>query len=101
MTHAVWSPQAVLDLEEVAAYVAFHEGRPTTADRIVREVHALAELIATQPEMGSEKAELGRNCRSCSYKKRWMILYRPVTDGIDVVRFVDGQRDFDSLFPSI
>jgi plasmid stabilization system protein ParE len=98
MAHAIWSPEASLDLEEIALYIGIHDGRPTTADRIVRDVLELANLIATQPGMGASRPEFGSNCRAFSFENRWMILYRKAPDGIDVLRFVDATRDFDRLF---
>ena len=98
MPQANWSPQANLELEEVACYIAMHDGRPATADRIVREVHELYNLIVSQAEMGEARPEFGVGCRVFSFEKRWTILYRPVSDGIDVLRFVDGRRDYDHLF---
>ena len=96
--YANWSPEAKHDLEEVAFYIAFHDGRPATSERIVRDAHSLCDLIATQPEIGEGRPEFGERCRVFSFEKRWMILYRPTPHGIDVLRFVDGVRDFDRLF---
>lgn len=94
---AIWSPEAKKDLEEVAYYIAVQDYRPTTAERIVRDVAKLCDLIATQPEMGQSRPEFGERCRAFSFKGRWMILYRPSLNGIEVLRFVDGNRDFDRL----
>jgi plasmid stabilization system protein ParE len=97
MSQAIWSPEATLDLEEVALYIAVHDSRPATADRIVHEVHELCNLIATQPEMGASHPEFGIGCRTCSYKKRWIVVYRSAADGIKVLRFLDGTRDYNRL----
>jgi toxin ParE1/3/4 len=101
MSLAIWSPEATNELEEVAFYIAVQDGRPAIADRIVHDVHQLCNLIATQPEMGAARPEFGVGCRACSFKKRWMILYRKSDRGIEVLRFVDGKRDFDKLEWSI
>ena len=74
-----------------------HEGRPAIANRIVREVYELCNLIAANPEMGEPRASFGVGCRIFNYK-RWVIIYRPATEGIEVLRFVDGSRDYDQLF---
>lgn len=97
MPAAIWSPEAGLDLEQVAFHIAVHDGRPATADRIVREVHKLCDLIATQPEMGEAPPKLGPGLRVFSYK-RWMIVYRAVENSVEVLRFVDGARDYNQLF---
>jgi toxin ParE1/3/4 len=97
MSQATWSPEAEHDLEETAFYIAVKDGRSATADRIVREVHELCDLIATQPEMGESRPQFGTACRVFSFKRRWIILYRPVEDGIEVLRFLDGTRDYEKL----
>jgi toxin ParE1/3/4 len=98
MSHAIWSSEAEHDVEEIALYVAIQDGRPHTAVQIVGEIHELCELIATQPEMGEARSEFCVGCRVFPCKKRWIILYRPTEDGIQVLRVVDGTRDFEKLF---
>lgn len=98
MPRAIWAPEAESDLEEIAFYIALDEIRPATADRIVHGVRDLCELIATQPEMGERHPELCAGCRVFPYKHRWIVLYRPVEDGIQVLRLVDGTRDYARLF---
>jgi plasmid stabilization system protein ParE len=70
MPHAIWSEEAESDLENVAFYIAMQDARPATADRILREVRQLVDLIATQPEMGQARPEFGASCRAISYKHR-------------------------------
>jgi toxin ParE1/3/4 len=98
MARAAWSDEAINDLEEIAYYIGIHDGRPATAERIVNEVHQLANLIASQPHMGTARPEFGETCRVFSFEKRWVILFRPSDDGVDILRFVDGRRDYDRLF---
>lgn len=68
MPQAIWSPEAIAELEEIACYIAIHGGRPITAERLVREAHELTTLIATQPEMGAAHPELGEAYRVFSFK---------------------------------
>jgi plasmid stabilization system protein ParE len=98
MSHATWSPQAEKDLEGVAFYIAVKDARPSVADRIVHEAYELGELIATQPGMGESRPEFGAGCRVFPFKRRWLLLYHPSQDGIEVLRFVDGTRDYGKLF---
>ena len=97
MSQATWSPEAEHDLEEIALYIALKDARPATADRIVHEVHELCDLIATQPGMGESRPQFGAACRVFPFKRRWIILYRPAAGGIEVLRFVDGTRDYEKL----
>jgi toxin ParE1/3/4 len=95
---AIWSTEAERDLEEIAYYIGVHDARPVTAERLAREVHELCHLVATQPMMGERRPEFGANCRVVSFKRRWAVIYRPSVKGIQVVRIVDGIRDFSKLF---
>jgi len=40
---------------------------------------------------------LGDDVRVTSWK-RWVIVFRPAAHGIDVLRVVDGSRDWTKLF---
>lgn len=97
MPRAIWSDEAIDDLKQIAFYIGIHDDRPATAERIVNEVHQLANLIATQPKMGTARPEFGESCRVFSFEKRWVILFRTSSDGIDVLRFIDARRDYDRL----
>jgi toxin ParE1/3/4 len=98
MPEAVWSPEALRDAEDIAFYIGVQERRPVTAEKIVRGLNDLCNLIATQPAMGEARPELGVACRVFPYKKRWIVLYRPANEGIRVLRVVDATRDFNQLF---
>lgn|SRR5476651_1202431 len=100
MPQAIWSPEAERDAEDIAFYIGVQDGRPITAENVVRGLHELCNLIATQPAMGEAHSEFSMDCRIFPYKNRWIILYRPVDNGIQVMRVVDGSRDFDQLFPA-
>jgi plasmid stabilization system protein ParE len=54
-------------------------------------------LIAAQPEMGEARPQFGAACRVFSFKRQLIILYRPAIEGIEVLRFVDGTRDYERL----
>lgn len=98
MSDAIWAPQAQQDLAEIAYYIAVESARPATAERIIREAHDLANLIAANPEMGAARPEFGKNCRASALHKRWILLYRPAGSWIEVLRFVDAARDLNQLF---
>ena len=93
MPQVKWTSQAEGDLEEIAFYLAYQDGRPVTADRIVDDIRGAAELYATQPEMGTAAPELGEGIRTFSHK-RWVIIYEPIENGIRVRAIVDGARDY-------
>ena len=47
--------------------------------------------------MGTARPDLGEDLRVFSHK-RYVIVYRALADGIEVLRVVDGARDYPSLF---
>jgi plasmid stabilization system protein ParE len=47
--------------------------------------------------MGTARPDLGGDLRVFSHK-RYVIVYRALADGIEVLRVVDGARDYPSLF---
>ncbi len=98
MATCEWSPEAELDLEEIAFHIGVTDGRPSTAAKIVRECHDLCELIASHPFMGEAMSYLAEGLRGSSFKGRWLVLYRPAEQGIQVVRVLEGSRDFLTLF---
>jgi len=98
MPQAQWSLEAKADLIDVAYYLGVEQGKPLTADKIVDGALELANTIAGQPFLGQACSDLGEGYRIFPYKKRWIIIYRPIDDGIYIIRFINGSRDYDKLF---
>ena len=98
MAEVKWTSQAETDLEEIAFYIAFQDGRPITADNIVDEIRDKCRLYASQPEMGVPQADLGESIRSFTHK-RWVVLYDEIENGIRIRAVVDAARDYPNRFP--
>jgi len=97
MSLAEWTQDAVTDLEEIVVYIAIQDRRRETAKKIAQEIRDKADLYATQPEAGRDARELGEGIRTFTHK-RWVIIYREISASIEVLRIVDGSRDYDRLF---
>ena len=97
MAQALWTPRAEKHLEDIAYYIAVDDGRPITAEKIVREIQDKCELYARNPLMGEARPELGDKLRAFPHK-RWIIVYYPLDDGIVVEAVFDGARDYPRLF---
>ena len=97
MPRAHWTPDAETDLGEIAYAIAVADQRPITADRIIDEIRAKVDLYATQPSAGTLRKELGPDVRTFLHK-RYIIAYRPIDNGIEVLRVFDGARDYPRLF---
>lgn len=94
MSHFVITNSAQNDLEEIWLYVSLES--ETAADRIIDELIARFPKLATFPEMGKERKETAANVRSFPVG-RYVIFYRPIDNGIEVVRVLHGARDIDQL----
>lgn len=97
MPQAIRTQAAQQDLDEIAWYIAVQESRPRVAYQVIDEIIAKCELLASNPSLGTAKPLLGDNYRIFSHK-RWVIIFRPIDDGIEVLRIVDGARDYNRLF---
>jgi toxin ParE1/3/4 len=54
------------------------------------------KLIAESPYIGREREELAPGIRSFP-AGRYLIFYRPIADGIEIVRVLHGSRDVDTI----
>lgn len=94
-------PRADQDLEERAFYYA-SEGSPAVGHRFLIAAHDTFVLLASQPEMGwtakFRHPEL-KNLRVFRVRgfEKVLILYRPVENGIEVLRVLHGVRNLSRL----
>lgn len=54
-------------------------------------------LYATQPELGERPSDLGAEVRQFLVK-RYVVFYRPLRDGIEVLRVLHGTRDIPAVW---
>jgi toxin ParE1/3/4 len=89
------SAAARSDLNEIWLYIA--EGDLVAADRLIEQVVSRFPKLAAWSEIGRERAELSPRLRSLVVG-RYVIFYRPMENGIEVVRVLHGARDLPPLF---
>jgi toxin ParE1/3/4 len=97
MSRVLWTPESRCDIKDIARYLAHEQHRRQAAQRFVQELDRKSRLYATQPLMGTARPELGEEYR-CFTHQRWVVIYRPLDDGILILRVVDGARDFGGIF---
>jgi plasmid stabilization system protein ParE len=82
-------------------YIARRDRRPSTADKVVTELtqacQSYADAFAAGSSLGTARPDLGEGHRVFTHK-RWVVVLRPISGGIEVLRVVDGSRDFMRLF---
>ena len=86
--------QAEEDLIDIWVYIAHEDIR--AADRVLDEIEDRFSLLAEQPRLGRERRDIAPQLRYLPVR-RYLILYREITEGIEIVRVVHGARDIQSL----
>ena len=66
--------------------------RFTAADRLTDQFDATLEVIASTPRMGRKVEELAPYLRSFPVGN-YLIFYRPLQDGMQLIRLLHGARD--------
>lgn len=89
------SPQAHEDLEAIWNYVARQS--PRAADRLVERIAGRYQLLADAPETGGSCEQYGTGLRQFPVGN-YVIFYKPLPGGIEIVRVLHGARDFPSFF---
>ena len=88
-------PVAAQDIAGVWNHIADDSLR--AADRWVDQLDEQFQLLATQSLMGRARDELSPGLRSFPFG-RYVIFYKPIEGGIDVVRVLHSARDVDAQF---
>lgn len=73
------------------------------AERFLQSAQETFELLAGQPEMGKRtnyRSPLLAGVRSFPVKgfPKHLIFYRPIRDGIEIIRVIHGARDIPAMF---
>ena len=86
--------QAEQDLIEIWTYIA--RRNPTAADRLLDDLDRKSRALARDPGMGAARDDIASGLRHFPAGK-YLILYRHLKDGIEVVRYVHGMRRLQDL----
>jgi toxin ParE1/3/4 len=93
MTHRL-SPQAKSELEAIGDHIA--EDSPTNAERFIERLTGKFVALGRNPRIGRARPELRSDLRSFPYGA-YLILYRVIDDGVEIVRVVHAARNLDDL----
>lgn len=89
-----FSPSARSDMWEIFNYIV--RDKPLAAARWSDSIEETCEFIAATPDFGEMRQEYGTDIRS-HVLGRYVIFFRSVSGGIEVVRVIAGDRDIRSL----
>jgi toxin ParE1/3/4 len=95
MAHVIRSDQAQRDLDEILDYLDSQSTQ--AADRFAVKFEQTCNLHAAHPQIGASAEECATNLRQFTVWN-YAVFYRPVEDGIEVIRIIHGARDIPKLF---
>ena len=93
---ALWSPEALTDLDGIWDYYAGVAGL-TTANNVLREIGKLVALIEEHPSAGRSRDEIRASLRSIATAPH-VVFYRIMDNRPHIVRVLDGRQDVDEIF---
>lgn len=74
---------------EIGRYIA--KSSPANAARFVARLQRLCRVLADHPFLGRARDDLIRGVRSPF--GRYVIFYRPLANGVEIIRIIHGARD--------
>lgn len=86
--------QARRDIFEAFFQIALDN--EAAASALKTHLKARFQTLADNPEMGVSRPEFGRGVRMFPFENTFIIVYRPVSDGVEVLRFFHGARDIEA-----
>lgn len=95
MSRYIISPEASQDLDEISDY--FLSRSLEAGERFVNRFEQKCKSLVKFPNMGRSYADVEPSLRGVPLED-YIILYRVIEDGVEIVRVVSGYRDLKSLF---
>ncbi len=94
-SHVRRTPLAEQDLEDIWFFVA--QDNPDAADRLLDKIEESIALLAENPHLGPARPDIAPELRYHPVGN-YLLLYRILKNGIELVRVVHGARHWLSLF---
>jgi toxin ParE1/3/4 len=94
VAHFILTARAEDDLSEIWLYIA--RDNPVAADRLLDTIDLTCAQLAENPKLEPVRADIAADLRY-SIVGRYLILYREIVAGIEVVRVVHGARHLPDL----
>jgi toxin ParE1/3/4 len=95
MARVIRSEQAQQDLEGILDYLDRQSAE--AADRFANKFDQACDLHAKHPQIGANSEEYAPNLRHFSVWN-YTIFYRPIEDGVELIRIIHGARNIPKLF---
>jgi toxin ParE1/3/4 len=95
MPHILTRPRAEADLLDIWSYIA--QDSPANADRLLDRIRDTLNRLATMPFMGQARFDLVPGLRMFPVGN-YLIFFRPIENGIEVIRVLHGRRNITGRF---
>jgi plasmid stabilization system protein ParE len=92
----VVSGPAAADLSDIYAWIAHDD--PPTAARVLEELRAAMRRLAQHPGLGHVRDDLADETLKVWPVHSYLVIYRPDSSPLQVVRVLSGYRDIAALF---
>jgi toxin ParE1/3/4 len=89
------SQPAIRDLESISSY--FADVNVEAGEKFLQGFSKRCQQLVNFPNIGRGYDDLQANLRGLPLEG-YIILYRAIDDGIEIVRVVNGRQDLESLF---
>ncbi len=99
MGRVVRTPLARIDLKQIGDHIARESRSRDIALRFLDRIAGRCRVYASQPELGEACPDLQENVRRFPVGN-YVIFYRPLADGIEVLRVLHGSRDIPAIWRS-
>lgn len=92
------TPSARLDVLEILSHI--HDQSPAGAVRVLRELRAACAMIASRPGIGHRRNDLADEALRVWPVFSYLVIYRPRTRPVQIVRVLHGARDVAAVMGS-
>jgi toxin ParE1/3/4 len=94
MRSLLLSALAAGDLEEIGDFLS--ERNPQAAIEVIERFWKVSRILSENPKIGRARPDLAEGLRHFPMPP-YIVFYRAIENGVEIVRFVDGRRDLRKL----
>ena len=94
MRSLLLSPLAARDLEEIGDFLS--DRNPQAAIEVIERFWKVSRILSENPKIGGARTDLAEGLRHFPMPP-YIVFYRGIENGVEIVRFVDGRRDLRKL----
>lgn len=95
MPHVLTRPRAEADLLDIWRYIA--QDSSANADRMLDRIRDTLNRLAVMPFIGQARFDLAPGLRMFPVGN-YLIFFRPIENGIEVIRILHGRRNITGRF---